>query len=70
VIAPQTAPLVIPKPAPPRPRPEHAVALADDLKSARVLLEGTDLERAAGVATVALVEHFLRNMATAMGGQR
>lgn len=64
------APLVVPKPSPPKPRPEHVVGLADDLKAARVLLEGTDPERGAGLATISLVENSLRNLAAALGGRR
>lgn len=55
----------------PRPRPEHVLALVDDLKAARLLVEdGTELERSAGLATIALVERLLTNLAAALGGPR
>lgn len=55
----------------PRPRPEHLVELVKDLKAARLLVEdGTELEQAAGLATIAFIEVKLTNMAAALGGPR
>lgn len=67
--APQAVGLVVPKPSPPRPRPEHVVALADDLRTAAGLLAGTPADQAVGAAMVTLVENSLRNFAAAMGAR-
>lgn len=55
----------------PRPKPEHVLGLAKDLTDARALLEsGSALDHAGAVATIALVENSLRNLAGALGGGR